>query len=388
MTRDDPTPAPRQAPFFAARYSPTSVLLNGVFQNPVETQKVGPGRLWRALWHQVTGREQRVPPRPPVIKRLTASDVGTLPASGLRATWLGHSTTLHEVDGVRVLVDPVWAERVSPIAFAGPRRFHPPPIALADLPPLDAVVISHDHYDHLDSAVVRALVADPGRAPLHFIVPFGVGAHLERWGVRPARITELEWGESTKLDTDTSTLTITATPARHFSGRGIGDVFGLGDRTLWSSWVFTGPRRRVFFSGDTGPFDGLADIGLHYGPFDLTLIGLGAYSPMWPDVHMTPEQAIAAHQMLRGRVLLPIHWGTFNLAFHAWDEPIERALIAARRAGVRLALPRPGESIEPDGGVPAETWWRSGARSAAQGVSVQRPRATATAMAAANAQQR
>lgn len=296
-----------------------------------------------------------MPPAPLPIRPLTRADVAAPPASGLRATWLGHATALLDVDGARVLVDPVWGERASPSALVGPKRFHPPPLALADLAPLDAVVVSHDHYDHLDMAAVRALAANPAQARARFFVPLGVGAHLERWGVAPGRVTELDWGESARV----GALTLTATPARHFSGRGVGDAVGRGNPTLWASWVIAGPAHRVFFSGDTGPFDGLADVGARHGPFDLTLIKVGAYGPTWPDIHLTPEQAVAAHGLLGGRVLLPIHWGTFNLAFHAWDEPAERVLSAARTAGVTLVLPRPGQPVEPAAPPPVDAWWRA-----------------------------
>jgi L-ascorbate metabolism protein UlaG (beta-lactamase superfamily) len=159
-----------------------------------------------------------------------------LPASGLRATWLGHATTLIEIDGARVLLDPVWAQRASPSRLVGPKRFHAPPLPIGELPPLDAAVISHDHYDHLDMNAVKALANDPKQSRLRIVVPLGVGAHLERWGVDAARVTELDWGESTRLGDADAPLTVTATPARHFSGRGL----GRGNKALWSSFVIAG----------------------------------------------------------------------------------------------------------------------------------------------------
>jgi L-ascorbate metabolism protein UlaG (beta-lactamase superfamily) len=201
----------------------------------------------------------------------------------------------------------------------------------------------------LDRGVVRALAADPAQAHTRFIVPLGVGAHLEKWGIDAARITELDWSESTRL----GALTITATPARHFSGRGL-----TRNHTLWASFSIAGPAHRVFHSGDTGPFAGFPAIGAQHGPFDLTLIKIGAYGETWPDIHLTPEQAVDAHAQLRGSTLLPIHWGTFNLAFHAWDEPAERVVAAAGAGGARLVMPRPGESIEPASAPPVQPWWR------------------------------
>ena len=324
---------------------------DGAFSNPDATRLGAPGSTRRMLRQWLGGHEQRVPPGPLPIVRLTQADFAKSPASGLRATWLGHSTVLVEIDGARILFDPVWARRASPSSLVGPKRFHDPPLALADLPPLDAILASHDHYDHLDRGVVRDLARSAAQSRARVIVPLGVGAHLERWGVSPDRITELDWAESTTV----GPLKVTATPARHFSGRGFNDR----NHTLWASWSVAGPSHRIFHSGDTGPFAGFADIGTAHGPFDLTLIKIGAYGDTWPDIHLTPEQAADAHAKLRGKTLLPIHWGTFNLAFHAWDEPAERVVVAATRAGATLIMPKPGESVEPTTPRPVNPWWRS-----------------------------
>src|SRR5688572_18503085 len=324
---------------------------DGAFRNPDTTTMMAAGSMGKMLRQWLGGREQRVPPAPMPMVTLTRANFAQLPASGLRATWLGHSTVLVEIDGARILFDPVWARRASPSSLIGPRRFHAPPLALEELPPLDAIVASHDHYDHLDRGVVRALARSAAQSSARFIVPLGVGAHLERWGVPTSRITELDWSESTTL----GPLTLTATPARHFSGRGLTD----GNHTLWASWSVAGPRHRIFHSGDTGPFNGFAAIGAAHGPFDLTFIKIGAYGENWPDIHLTPEQAVDAHTKLRGRVLLPIHWGTFNLAYHAWDEPVERVVVAAGANGTQLIVPKPGESVEPATARPVEPWWRA-----------------------------
>jgi L-ascorbate metabolism protein UlaG (beta-lactamase superfamily) len=324
---------------------------DGAFRNlPESTRLTAKVSNRNMLRRWLGGHEQRVPPGSMPIVRLTKADFAVPPASGLRATWLGHSTVLVEIDGARVLFDPVWARRASPSSIIGPKRFFPPPLALEDLPPLDAIVASHDHYDHLDRGVVRALARSPAQARARFIVPLGVGAHLERWGVAPERITELDWSESTTL----GALMFTATPARHFSGRGFNDR----NHTLWASWSVTGPAHRVFHSGDTGPFSGFGTIGAAHGPFDLTLIKIGAYDDMWPDIHLTPEQAVDANSKVGGKMMLPIHWGTFNLAFHAWDEPAERVVAAAVASGTQLVMPKPGESIEPATPKPIERWWR------------------------------
>jgi L-ascorbate metabolism protein UlaG (beta-lactamase superfamily) len=323
---------------------------DGAFRNPDSTSLGAPGSTWKMIRQWLGGREQRVPPAPMPIVSLTGADFAQPPASGLRATWLGHSTILVEIDGARLVFDPVWARRASPSSLIGPKRFHAPPLPLDQLPPLDAIVASHDHYDHLDRGVVRALARSAAQSRARFVVPLGVGAHLERWGVAADRITELDWSESITV----GPIRLTATPARHFSGRGLTDR----DHTLWASWSVTGPRHRVFHSGDTGPFAGFADVGAALGPFDLTFIKIGAYGETWPDIHLTPEQAVDVHAMVRGKMLLPMHWGTFNMAFHAWDEPAER-VVAAAGTSTRLIMPRPGESVEPATARPVEPWWRA-----------------------------
>ncbi|GIG62265.1 MBL fold metallo-hydrolase [Longispora fulva] len=291
------------------------------------------------------GRRQRYPGTPIQVYADTAADLATPSDTGLRTTWMGHATVFVEIDGHRVLFDPVWGKRCSPFTFAGPGRFHPVPVALDALDP-DVVVISHDHYDHLDMPSIRALVSS--RAV--FAVPLGVGAHLEYWGVPAGRIVELDWDESAEV----AGLGLTATPARHFCGRGIRN----GTHTLWASWAVAGPEHRVFHSGDTGYFAGFATIGAQHGPFDLTMIQIGAYSEFWPDIHMTPEEGVQAHADLAGAALLPIHWGTFNLALHPWNEPADRTLASARQAGARVAIPRPGQPFEPTLAAPTAAWWR------------------------------
>jgi len=324
---------------------------DGSFRNPTTTTLDVQGGSWKMLKQWLGGHEQRVPPGPVPIVSLTRASFATPPSSGLRATWLGHSSVLVEIDGARILMDPVWARRASPSSLIGPKRFHAPPLPIEELPPIDAILASHDHYDHLDRGVVRAIARSAAQSRARFIVPLGVGAHLEKWGVTPERITELDWSESTTV----GPLTITATPARHFSGRGLRDR----NHTLWASFAVAGPTHRVFHSGDTGPFPGVLDIGAKHGPFDLTLIKIGAYGEGWPDIHLNPEQAVDAHKELRGDLLLPIHWGTFNLAFHAWDEPAERVVAASLANGTRVIVPRPGESIEPATARPVEPWWRA-----------------------------
>lgn len=273
-------------------------------------------------------------------------------AGPLAVSWLGHATALIELDGYRILTDPVWSERCSPSDAVGPKRMHPPPIALAALPALDAIVISHDHYDHLDIDTVTALIRSQ-RAP--FVVPLGVGAHLRAWGVPDERVIELDWNEQTRI----GELTLACIPARHFSGR-----FVTRNLTLWASWAMIGPTHRVYFGGDTGYTKSFRQIGSAYGPFDMTLMPIGAYNRAWPDVHMNPEEAVQAHLDLNGTdtstagTLVPIHWCTFRLAPHRWDEPVERLLEAADAAGVRVVVPRPGGRVQPGATGDFDPWWR------------------------------
>ncbi|MET0287875.1 MAG: MBL fold metallo-hydrolase [Polyangiales bacterium] len=265
------------------------------------------------------------------------------PASGVRITWFGHSTTLIELDGQRVLTDPSWSERSSPIAWLGPRHWFRPPIALAELPPIDAVVISHDHYDHLDHGTLVAMKDWPTK----FVVPLGIGAYLEGWGIAADKIIELDWWERAEV----GALTIVCTPARHASGRTPFDR----DQTLWASYALLGSAHRVYFSGDTGMFNALREIGRKLGPFDVTMIEVGQYHGGWPDWHIGPEQAMSAHQQLRGKAFFPIHWGGLQLAYHGWTEPVERVRAAA--GSTPVVIPRPGQPVEPLTSPALAPWW-------------------------------
>ena len=267
------------------------------------------------------------------------------PKSGLRITLIGHSSLLIEIDGKRILTDPVWSDRVSFSSYFGPKRFFQPPLALEELPSLDAVIQSHDHYDHLDKATIK-FFADKD---IPFYCSLGVGKHLEKWGIERNYINEMDWGDSVMIGSD---LVVTATPARHFSGRGI-----IGrNETLWSSFVIKGSKHNIFFGADSGWFPGFKEIGDTFGPFDLTMLEIGAYGTYWPDIHMGPDNASNAHLALKGKLMMPIHWGTFNLAPHAWYEPIERLLDYAKEKHIELFVPQPGEPTEVKPFV--SNWWK------------------------------
>lgn len=318
---------------------------DGRFHNTVPAQLLPPGTGWQTFRELLFGKQKRRPTG--IVPVIGADPQPELPAGGLHVTWYGHSSALIEIEGRRILFDPVWSERCSPSSIVGPRRLHPPPVPLDRLPRLDAIVISHDHYDHLDMATVRTL-ARTQSAP--FLMPLGVGAHLDRWGVPADRIIELDWNDSATI----AGLRLVAAAARHFSGRKF-----TRDNTLWASWVVIGAQRRVFYTGDSGYFDGYAGIGAEYGPFDVTLIQIGAYGTAWPDIHMTPEDGATAHLDLGGGLLIPLHWATFNLALHDWAEPADRIWREAKARDIRLAVPRPGERIDVDDPPAVDGWWQT-----------------------------
>ena len=293
------------------------------------------------------GGARRVPSKP--LPTVDPRDAWQRPASsGLRATWLGHSTVLIEIDGVRVITDPVWGARASPSQIAGPKRFQPVPVPLKALPPIDAVLVSHDHYDHLCYPTMRALA----KTQVPFVTSLGVGAHLQSWGIAPERIVELDWWESHRIPG--TEVEVTAGPSQHFSGRSLTDR----NATLWSSLAIRSPRHSVFFSGDTGLTDQYAEIRQRLGPFDLVMLEVGAYHPTWGDIHLGPDNAMQALQLLGGGAFLPVHWGTFSLAMHDWDEPPETLLKLARKNGTQLVMPRLGEPVEPSRVDRVTPWWR------------------------------
>ena len=292
------------------------------------------------------GGNRRVPRGPlPAVSPLDAWR--RAPSSGLRATWLGHSTVLIEIDGFRVLTDPVWGARASPSRLAGPKRFQPVPVALKAMPPVDVVLLSHDHYDHLDYWTIRALV----KSNVPFVTSLGVGAHLQAWGVPAERIFELDWWETWRL----GDLEITAAPSQHFSGRGLKDR----NATLWSSLAIRTPKHSVFFSGDTGLTPEYALIRERLGPFDLVMLEVGAYHPSWGHIHLGPKNALEALALLGGGAFLPVHWGTFSLSTHAWDEPAETLLALAPSHNAQLVMPRLGEAVEPAHAERVTPWWRA-----------------------------
>jgi L-ascorbate metabolism protein UlaG (beta-lactamase superfamily) len=315
---------------------------NGRFENtpPYVSQLSLTGELNAYLGDQVREPTFEVP-----VLKISADDLAKPPAPGLRTWWLGHASVLVEIDGVRVLTDPVFSKRVSPFQFLGPARMHPVPLPLEQWKNIDAVVISHDHFDHLDMDTIRHLA----RGGTHFYVGLGIGAHLERWDVPPGQIHEMDWWDRAEI----KGVTIHCTPARHYSGRK-----SMDNSTLWSSWMLKGPTHSAYYSGDTGYTRHFRDIRERLGAPQLAMIKIGAYGDTWLDIHMNPEAAVQAHQDLGAATMLPVHWATFNLAYHDWSEPVVRAVAAAAKQGAHLVTPRVGEKFEH--GMPFENkaWYQ------------------------------
>jgi len=319
---------------------------DGAFRNVVPRQAMGLRKTLGLVWRMFTAKPpSTVPHRPIPVRPLDAATLAQAPEATLFR--LGHSTLLMKLDGGWWLTDPVFAERASPFSFAGPKRFHAPPLTLDALPPLRGIILSHDHYDHLDRDSILALAPRAGL----IVAPLGVGERLVGWGVDAAKIRQLDWWQETQA----GGVRLAAVPAQHFSGRSLRD----GDRTLWVSWVIMTGNLRLFFSGDTGYHAGFKAIGERYGPFDVTMLETGGYDRQWADVHMQPEQTLQAHLDLNGRWLLPIHNGTFDLAFHPWYEPLDRIQALATAAGVPLATPQMGQAWALDRPQSVPAWWRS-----------------------------
>lgn len=317
--------------------------------NPIPTTVTPKGAMFAILKLYFKKHPNRYPAKTPGPFYADVQTLQHLPQNELRITWLGHSTNIIEINGKRLLTDPVWYKRVSPFSFIGPKRFFDIPIALSDLPTIDYILLSHDHYDHLDIGTILTLTAQG----IPVITMKGVDIYLKKKGVNPALITALDWWQ--KFESGTQ-LVITAVPTRHFSGRGITNR----NTTLWGAFAIKSPEHNVFFGADSGYFNGFKEIGEKLGPFDVTLLEIGAYNKLWPDIHMGPELALKAHKDLKGKYLLPIHWGTFSLAFHTWTEPIERLIQAAVNDGekAQLVLPSPAQTWRLNMGGIQTAWWK------------------------------
>jgi len=316
---------------------------NGAFQNTEPTElTLKNASMTKMLYNFLNKPKETTPPRPlPSVR----TDLWTLPSDKPVFVWFGHSSYLIKSRNTTILVDPVFSGNASPVSFFG-KSFPGSDVYTAhDMPPIDWLILTHDHYDHLDYQTIRQLIPKVG----HFYAPLGVGSHLEHWGVPPTRITELDWWQTCQ---PASHAQLTATPARHFSGRGI-----IRNKTLWTSYVLKLDEYTFFLGGDSGYGSHFKTIGSRYGPFDLALLEAGQYGADWPYIHMMPEETITAAQDLQARVLLPVHWGKFALAYHAWNEPIQRIVNEAGKHRLPLATPMIGEAVQLDSIRPVHAWW-------------------------------
>lgn len=326
-----------------ARFTKLPNYTSGSFQNQSPTPTLPPeASYWKIIKMMIKGNTNGTPKHslPFVIPDFSKS----VP---FKLVWFGHSSYLIQVNDLNVLVDPVFSERPSPFQFIGTKRFDGTKfVDPANLPFIDVVVITHDHYDHLDYHTILALKTKTKI----FVTSLGVGAHLLKWGVEGHQIVELNWHDTYSFSND---LIFTALPARHFSGR----LFKR-NQTLWSSFILTTPNEKVYIGGDSGYDEHFKLIGAQHGPFDLAILECGQYNEMWPLIHMFPEQTVQASIDLNAKKLLPVHWGKYRLALHNWDEPISKLVEAAKAKGVEVTTPMLGETcnIHDDKTV---QWWKN-----------------------------
>lgn len=326
-----------------------SRVLNGKYQNSTETvMDMSPGKMFSVAWRMLRGGVNREPKAPlPTVAfdtaRFNADTDETL------ITWFGHSSLLVKFKNQNILFDPVFSPRASMFTFAGPKNFgYTNPMYTAALPRIDLVVLSHDHYDHLDKAVMRAIHPSVPQ----FYVPLGVKKRLTDWGVAPEKITESDWWQTH----ETPEFKLVCTPTRHFSGRGLFDRSG----TLWCSWAFTAPDARFYFSGDSGYSPEFKKIGEAYGPFDFAFIECGQYNEDWENIHMMPEQSVQAALDVRTKLAMPIHWGKFALALHAWNDPVERFYKEAAAQKLPAFYPEIGHVYSEKELQPSDRrWWEN-----------------------------
>ncbi|MBB3068811.1 L-ascorbate metabolism protein UlaG (beta-lactamase superfamily) [Paenibacillus baekrokdamisoli] len=334
-----------------SRIEQSKSFIKGKFVNQIPTSTASsPKETVKILLEFMKGNPSRKPAKAIAAEPLNSQELFKVEAGKPAAvTWFGHSTLLLQLNGKTLFIDPMLGRAPSPFPAIGGKRYSSNlPIEIEDLPPIDAVLISHDHYDHLDYGSIKKLKGKVRK----FFVPLGVGAHLERWGVDPNRIEEHDWWDEFEFEG----LTLASTPARHFSGRSLTDR----NTTLWCSWVILSPDTKIFFSGDSGYGPHFTAIGDKYGPFDLTLMECGQYDERWATIHMMPEETVQAHLDVKGKVMIPIHWGAFTLALHSWIDPAERAVKAARAQNVSISTPRIGEKVlVGTARFPASAWWQS-----------------------------
>ncbi|SFS40222.1 L-ascorbate metabolism protein UlaG, beta-lactamase superfamily [Lutibacter maritimus] len=320
--------------------------LNGTFINSEKTVQ-NTGFKWSTIPKFFTDGNNKKPSKDLPMQKLTKSYFENKPQKP-RITWFGHSATFVEFEGLNIFIDPMLGDVPAPHPLLGSKRFQKElPISIDSLPKIDVVLISHDHYDHLDYGSIIKLKEKVTK----FYVPLGIKAHLISWGISKEKITEFDWWERINYNS----VEFISTPARHFSGRGITNR----NSTLWCSWVLKSENSNIFFSGDSGYGKHFKEIGSTYGPFDFAMLECGQYNEQWSQIHMTPEETIQASIDVKSKLTMPIHWGSFNLALHSWDDPIVRASKKAYELNIKLTTPKVGEAIVLDeSNFPSEKWWK------------------------------
>ncbi|MCD8554638.1 MBL fold metallo-hydrolase [Seleniivibrio sp.] len=319
---------------------------DGTFHNLVETPNKSSGSKLGSIYRILFESGKYSPKELIKAHKINPLYANMNTGDTLQATWLGHASVMLKQGDMKIITDPVFSKRVSPLSFIGPERYTDDnPIRGVNIGFVDAVIISHNHYDHLDERAIKSLKDRVGM----FIVPLGVGQYLEKWGVDPLRIIELDWYQSLSMPN----MKITATPALHRSGRSYFDT----NKTFWASYVIEMGGHKVFFSGDSGYMEQFRQIGHEYGPFELSLVDIGAYNAKWPFSHMTPEEAVQASKDLGSGTVLPIHWGTFTLSDFYWKEPIERFTAEAHKRNLNYVTPEIGLPFTVGGIAPVEKWW-------------------------------
>jgi L-ascorbate metabolism protein UlaG (beta-lactamase superfamily) len=328
----------------------------GSFRNLTDTEVMIKGVSFLKMMREYRNRPADTSPPGPLPSVRT--DWRKLPDDQATFVWFGHSSYLLKIGRTHILVDPVFSGHASPVSFFAKAFPGTDVYGVEDMPDtVEALLLTHDHYDHLDYRTIRRLRS----RVTHFYASLGVGAHLESWGIEAHRITELDWWESCHIGADGSpaeegraaqVFTLTATPARHFSGRGI-----RRGATSWSSFVLKGGSTVLFLGGDSGYEKHFREIGERFGPFDLAILECGQYGKNWPFIHMMPEETVQAAMDLRAAALLPVHWGKFSLSLHPWNEPVHRVNAAAAAAGLLIATPRIGQPVIVGGQYPRDPWY-------------------------------
>lgn len=318
---------------------------NGKFTNPEANMNSNFSSFLSNVWKFLTVKvENQTPIENQIpVRLLTKDDILNMPNNSV--TRLAHSTLLIKTDNKLILTDPVLSEQITPFPFFAPKSFHKYPISAEDLPFIDMVIISHNHYDHLDVPTLLKLKEKVG----NFYTTLGVKKQLLDLGIDTIKIHELDWNQSIT----NNSIKLTATPAQHFSGRGLFDK----NETLWASWVIKSSNVNLYFSGDTGYFSGFKEIGKNYGPFDMTFLEAGAYNENWKEIHMMPEQTVQAHLDLKGKLLFAIHNSTFKLSMHPWYEPLQKVTNEATKKGIETVHPIMGEIISLKSFTKTSKWW-------------------------------